>query len=105
MAIRLEEFEAIGETTADSKERVTLARALRQLRLRFGDRPFRFNILYNETTGMIVLAPATTVPLREAWLYENPKALKMVLKGIEQAGRGERSKRKSPARHAGDDTE
>lgn len=53
---------------------------------------------------MIVLAPATTVPLREAWLHD-PKALKMVLRGIEQAGRGELVKRKSFAKHAGDDTE
>ena len=105
MAIKLEEFEAIGETTADSKERVTLARALKQLRIRFGDRRIRFSVLFNESTGVIILAPATTVPLREAWLYENPKALKMVLKGIEQAGRGELVKRKSFAKHADDDIE
>jgi hypothetical protein len=105
MAIKLEEFEVIGETTADSKERVTLARALKQLRIRFGNRRFRFSVLFNESTGVIVLSPATTVPLREAWLYENPKALKMVLRGIEQAGRGELVKRKSFAKHAGDDTE
>lgn len=104
MAIKLEEFEVIGETTADSKERVTLARALKQLRIRFGNRQFRFSVLFNESTGMIVLAPATTVPLREAWLHD-PKALKMVLRGIEQAGRGELVKRKSFAKHAGDDTE
>ena len=98
MAIKLEEFQAIGETTADSKQRVTLARALKQLRLRFGDRQIRFNVLFNTSTGVIVLAPATTVPLREAWLHETPKALKMVLKGIEQAGRGELVRRKSPKR-------
>lgn len=105
MAIKLEEFKVIGETTVDSKERVTLARTLKQLRVRFGDRRFRFHVLFNESTGVIVLSPATTVPLREAWLYENPSALKMVLRGIEQAGRGELVKRKSFAKHAGDDIE
>ncbi|MFI5280112.1 MAG: hypothetical protein ACHQU1_06440, partial [Gemmatimonadales bacterium] len=82
-------FKVVGETTVDSKERVTLARALKQLRDRFGDRRIRFSIALNESTGVIVLTPATTVPLREAWLYENPEALKMVRTGIAQAGRGE----------------
>jgi len=35
MAIKLDELEGIGETIADSKARVTLARALRQLRRRY----------------------------------------------------------------------
>jgi hypothetical protein len=103
MAIKLDELEGIGETIADSKARVTLARALRQLRARFGDRKIRFNVFIEESTGAIVLAPATTVPLREAWLHENPKALKAVRTGIAQAGRGEAIKRRSFAKHADDD--
>lgn len=88
----------------DTEGRSALRWQRTQLRIRFGNRRFRFNVLFNESTGMIVLAPATTVPLREAWLHD-PKALKMVLRGIEQAGRGELVKRKSFAKHAGDDTE
>ena len=103
MTIKLNELQGIGETTADSKERVTLARAMRQLRARFGDRKIRFHVFIEQSIGAIVLAPATTVPLREAWLHENPKALKMVRKGIAQAGRGELAKGKSFAKHAGDD--
>lgn len=103
MTIKLDELESIGETTADSKERVTLARALKQIRGRFGDRKIRFNVFIDHSTGVIVLAPATTVPLREAWLHENPKALKMVRTGIAQAGRGELVKRASFAKHADDE--
>ena len=104
MTIKLDELEGIGETTADSKERVTLARALKQLRARFGDRKIRFNVFIEPSTGAIVLAPATTVPLREAWLHDNPKALKMVRTGIAQAGRGEMVKARPFAEHAADDS-
>jgi len=90
-----ERYEILGETTVDSKERVTLARALKHLRARFGNRRIRFSIALDESTGVIVLTPATTVPLREAWLYENPEALRMVRTGLAQAGRGELVKRKS----------
>jgi hypothetical protein len=93
-------FEVVGETTVDSKERVTLARALKHLRARFGDRRIRFSISLDDSTGVIVLTPATTVPLREAWLYENPEALRMVQGGLAQAGRGELVKRKSFAKRA-----
>jgi hypothetical protein len=103
MAIKLEELEGVGETTADSKERVTLARALKQIRGRFGDRKIRFNVFIDHASGVIVLAPAATVPLREVWLHENPKALKMVRTGIAQAGRGERVKRGSFAKHGAED--
>ena len=95
MAIKLGELEAIGKTSADSKARVSLARAMRKLRTRFGSRKIRFNIFIEQSTGAIVLAPTTTMPLPEAWLHENPKALKMVRTGIAQAGRGELLRRKS----------
>jgi len=94
----LARFEVVGETTVDGKERVTLARALKHLRARFGNRRIRFSIALDESTGVIVLTPAATVPLREAWLYENPEALKMVQVGLAQAGRGELLKRKSLAK-------
>ena len=105
MTINLEELEDIGETTADSKKRVALTRALEQIRRRFGDRKIRFNVFMDHSTGMIVLAPATTVPLREAWLHDNSKALKSVRTGIAQAGRGEAVERGSFAKHATDDVE
>jgi hypothetical protein len=100
MAIKLSGLKGVGETTADGKERVTLTRALKQLRDRFGDRKIRFDVFIDDATGSIVLAPSTTVPLREAWLHENPKALKAVRTGIAQAGRGKVVKRGSFSKHA-----
>lgn len=38
--------------------------------------------------GTILLRPAVTVPIAEAWLWKNPKALSMVQEGIEQARAG-----------------
>ena len=41
----------------------------------------------------IILEPyieiPANIPEREKWLYRNPKAMKALLTGIEQAGRGE----------------
>jgi len=101
----VDEVEVVGEAAVDDRERVTLARALKLLRQRFGDKPCRFKVLYSHTTGLIALAPVATIPIREAWLYENPAALRMVLAGIEEAGRGEVVERPSFAKHADDDIE
>ncbi len=47
-------------------------------------------VLVEELEGGIVqLIPAEAVPSREAWLFKNRKALASVLKGLEQAHRGE----------------
>lgn len=40
----------------------------------------------------IILEPMTEVPAREAWLYNNPKALALVLEGLKQAEEGHVSK-------------
>lgn len=36
----------------------------------------------------IILEPMTEIPAREAWLYQNPKALASVLEGLKQAEEG-----------------
>lgn len=105
MAIKAEEFTAVGEALVDSKERVTLSRALRQIKERFGDRQLRFAVALNESTGVIVLTPVASVPLRELWLHENPEALRKVQRGLAQAGRGAPVKRGSFAKHANDKIE
>lgn len=37
----------------------------------------------------IILEPYTEIPAREAWLFNNKEALSSVLRGIEQAGKGQ----------------
>ena len=59
----------------DGKGRVTLGS-------RFANR----TVLVEETAdGDVLIRPAKVIPEREAWLYENPKALAMVRRGLEQA--------------------
>jgi hypothetical protein len=41
-----------------------------------------------EDDGKIVLEPYTEIPLREAWLYDNPDALQRVRTGLSQAAEG-----------------
>jgi hypothetical protein len=49
-----------------------------------------YRVLTNDA-GQILLDPIDIeqIPLEQRWLWENPKALGMVLRGIEQAARGE----------------
>ena len=48
--------------------------------------------------GQIILEPMVSIPAREMWLFKNPKALKMVLDGIEAAGEGRVKRRGSFAK-------
>jgi hypothetical protein len=107
MTVKVEdEFEVIGDAAVDDRQRVTLAKVLKRLHEDFGGEVLNhFRVLYSQAAGLIVLEPATTIPLREAWLYKNPEALKMVRAGIEAAGRGEVVKRESFAKHADDEIE
>lgn len=98
-------FELVGVTSLDGRNRVALTKAVEALRELFGPvEPLHFTILCNKA-GQILLMPETTIPLREAWLYRNPGALKSVMMGIEQAGRGELHDLGSFARYADDDIE
>lgn len=65
--------------TPDSKGRVTIGKAAKNVDA------YRMS----EENGKIILEPMALIPERERWLYENPEALKSVLRGIEQAKRGE----------------
>ncbi len=99
------EFELLGEASLDSRNRVALTKAVEALRRRFGPvERLRFAVMCNKD-GQILLVPETTIPLREAWLYQNRAALKSVLRGIEQAERGRLLDRGSFARYTDDDIE
>ncbi len=63
----------------DSRKRVPLGRILKG----------RISNLFNAeiVNGKIVLEPMKAIPEREAWLYENPKALASVKQGLKEKPR------------------
>lgn len=65
--------------TADSKGRVALGKA-------FANSPV---IIKRVSPTEVRVIKARVIPEDEAWLWENPKALAMVQRGLEQAKRGE----------------
>jgi len=50
-----------------------------------------YHIYYN-SIGQIILDPQVTVPASEAWLFNNPDALKLVQQGLSDAAQGRVSK-------------
>ena len=64
----------------DSKGRITLDKTYANSMM----------LVDEQDDGTVILRPAVVVPAREAWLWKNKKALKMVLDGIDEARRGKR---------------
>ncbi len=60
--------------TADNKGRVTLGE-------KHSDKQF---IVIEKPNGEILLRPSITVPVQEAWLWQNVQAMKQVQKGLQQ---------------------
>lgn len=100
-----ENFEPVGETGLDERDRVTISQAVEQLRKRIGDVAMsrvQLSVSIN-TVGQILLTPHVPVPAHEAWLLRNPAALSGVHEGIAQAGRGEATGAGSFGEFADDD--
>jgi len=51
----------------------------------------------------IILEPMIEIPAHESWLYENPKALKSIQKGIKEAKEGKLKDRPSYGEFANDE--
>jgi hypothetical protein len=71
--------------STDSKGRVSLG----------GHFANRAVIVEQRGEGEVIVRLARVIPEREAWLYENPKALAAVRRGLDQARKGNVAK-KSP---------
>jgi len=65
---------AVQTKNTDSKGRITLGES-------FANR----TMMVEQHGDEIVLRLARVIPEREAWLYENPRALKLVRHGLDQA--------------------
>jgi hypothetical protein len=82
------DFKALDHRIIDSKSRVTLSQTwLKQ----DAARPVQSFKVYRNGDGDLLLRPEVTVPAREAWVYENPKILASLQRGIKdiEEGRGE----------------
>ena len=64
--------------SADSKGRVTLG----------GHFANRAVIVEHRSDDEVIVRLARVIPEREVWLYENPKALASVRRGLDQARKG-----------------
>jgi hypothetical protein len=85
-------FEQIGEVRLDERRRVSLAKALDFLKETLGNTEIAdFSVSVNEM-GQVLLSPEVKVPAHELWLYKNPEALALLLKGLSQVGHREKLK-------------
>ena len=58
-------------------------------RLTIGNDFARKTVIIKELPGRVLqIVLAEVVPAREAWLYKNPKAIKSVMEGLDQAKAG-----------------
>src|SRR5258708_40106897 len=78
--VKDQEFMALDEVKADSKNRISLGRKI-QLKAKF------YKVFQN-VFGQIVLDPMETIPAHEAWLFRNPVALESVRKGLDDLKQG-----------------
>jgi hypothetical protein len=96
-------FQEVGEVAVDERNRISLTKALESIKGLFkkSEAGLRFVIHVNDV-GQVLLSPAVSVPLHEAWLYKNPEALASVLRGL---GERELHDLGSFAEHADDEIE
>ena len=84
--IREPDFEPYGEVRVDSKNRISLGKLK-------GAKITSFKV-YRNASGQYILDPQVSVPAHEAWLYQNPKAMAAVKKGLAAARAGKLVKSK-----------
>lgn len=77
-------FKRVNSVEPDSKGRVTLGKLISDILAQAKMAGGRFNVYVNEV-GQIVLDPTMEVPLREQWIYKNPKALAALQRGLTSA--------------------
>ena len=104
-----DKFERVGETGLDERKRVSLSKALDALNgvlvKKHGKKnasDLRF-VIYTNDAGQILLSPQVSIPLHEAWLYKNPKALSSVRRGLRQSAQGKLHYLGSFAQYADDE--
>jgi hypothetical protein len=83
--IRDKDFIDVAKSVkVDSKRRIVLPPSLVKDDITFH--------IYTNGAGQIILDPQVTIPASELWLFQNPKLLASVKKGLEDAAEGRVSK-------------
>ena len=83
-----ERFQNVGiSSKLDSRSRITLGQILGMLKVLNDRKIDEFEILLG-TEGDILLRPRTSIPTRELWIHQNPKAMKTLRKGLKDAAEG-----------------
>jgi hypothetical protein len=83
--VRDADFEKVADSVKpDAKRRVVLQKVQVQEGVSYH--------IYRNRLGQILLDPQVTIPASEIWLFNNPKALASVRRGLADAARGRVSK-------------
>jgi len=83
--IRDTDFEKVADSVKpDAKRRVVLQKVQIQEGVSYH--------IYRNSIGQILLDPQVTIPASEIWLFNNPKALASVRRGLSDAAEGRVSK-------------
>jgi len=78
-----EQFKAVDVKNVDSKNRISLGEKILKV-LKKAD---AFKIFIGRD-GDILLRPMVNIPMKEAWVYKNPKVLKQIRQGLTEAKKG-----------------
>ncbi|MCK4519070.1 MAG: hypothetical protein KAU12_03015 [Candidatus Omnitrophica bacterium] len=83
-----EKFQHVGlSSRIDARSRITLGQALAMQRMLNKRKIDEFEILLS-AGGDILLRPRTSIPTRELWIHQNPKAMKTLRRGLEDSAKG-----------------
>lgn len=96
MGIKKSQFVPVTQVRPDAKGRVTLSK--------LADGISSFNVSQDEN-GRILLEPMVEIPAREKWLFDNPKAVASVRRGLAEAKAGKTKSVGSFAKYIEEDDE
>ena len=82
-----EDFTNVDTRALDSKHRITLSTKAVKIALSKNKKIDAYQVLVGKS-GDILLRPAVSIPASEAWIYENPKVIGPLRKGLNEAKQG-----------------
>ena len=84
--INREKFKPIEVKYIDSKNRINLGDKVIRFVYRIAQGADAYQVCIGED-GDILLRPVVNIPSREAWIYRNPKVLKRIRQGLDEASK------------------